>query len=91
MSKVINDFWFAECLPCRWEVKVPYAGAAGEEDQAIAAAEEHIAAAHPGVLPAERRARFIGHVQLRGYTGALAPPDQPEPPPPDEQPAEPPA
>src|SRR2546422_7125383 len=72
------DFWFAECLPCRWETRIPYTGAAGEQDLAITAAEEHIAEFHARVKPDDRRKRYIGHVQLRTET-ALPPPLDPTP------------
>ncbi len=72
------DFWFAECLPCKWEKRIPYTGAAGEQDLAIAAAEEHVTEAHPRVKPFDRAKAYMGHVQLRTES-ALPPPLDPTP------------
>lgn len=71
------DFWFAECLPCKWQAKYP------SESDAIFAAEDHIAEFHVKVPAKERAEKRIGHVQLRSEDaiGTAAPvfPVDPQP------------
>lgn len=58
----MRDYWFAECIPCRWETKHD------DQDSAIRAAEDHVSDFHRGV-PSEVRGReFMGHVQNRTET-----------------------
>ncbi len=54
------DYWFAECVPCKWQTKH------GKQDAAIASAEMHVADYHARVPAAERAQKVMGHVQLRG-------------------------
>jgi hypothetical protein len=56
----VADFWFAECLPCKWQVTYD------TEDEAISAAEEHVSANHAKVPAREKVEQRMGHVQLRG-------------------------
>lgn len=72
------DYWFAECLPCKWEARIPYGFYSGEQDDAIALAEEHIEKFHRGVKSHDRARLYIGHVQLR-TSSALPPPLDPTP------------
>lgn len=68
------DFWFAECLPCKWEEKHT------DQDSAIHAAEEHVFLNHRHVPPEVRGAKFMGHVQNRTETSpGPAPETSPDP------------
>lgn len=75
------DTWFAECLPCKWEEK--------HDSQlgAIEAATDHVFASHRDVIPQQRAALKMGHVQLRGDESPPAQPQLPLEPTPE--PAEP--
>jgi len=53
------DFWYAECIPCKWEEKY------STQDSAIAAAEDHVERKHRGVPSHVRGQQKIGHVQNR--------------------------
>lgn len=53
------DYWFAECLPCKWQTKHD------TQDAALKAATEHIWDNHKYLTPKEQVDRKIGHVQLR--------------------------
>ncbi len=72
------DYWFAECLPCKWEERITHLGRAGEQDAAIAAAEAHVQEHHPRLSGLERAKRYMGHVQLRSEN-AYPPPLDPTP------------
>jgi hypothetical protein len=55
----MRDFWYAECVPCKWIT------AHTTQDAAIRAAEDHVIELHRNV-PSEVRGReYIGHVQNR--------------------------
>lgn len=58
----MRDYWFAECIPCRWETKHD------DQDSAIRAAEDHVSDFHRGVPPEVRGREFMGHVQNRTET-----------------------
>ncbi len=55
----MRDFWFAECLPCKWERKCE------TQDVAIRAAEDHVFIKHRDVPSAVRADLKMGHVQNR--------------------------
>lgn len=53
------DYWYAECLPCKWRHRYT------AQDSAIIAAEDHVYTFHRDVAPAVRGRDYIGHVQNR--------------------------
>lgn len=55
----MRDFWIAECVPCKWEEQYT------TEDSAIAAAENHVLAAHQRVPSLKRAQQRMGHVTQR--------------------------
>lgn len=68
------DKWVAECIPCKWSTHHD------KQDDAIAAAEAHVAAYHANVAPYQRATLKMGHVQQRTVLGAdWSTPEQPTP------------
>lgn len=55
----MSDKWVAECLLCKWEAHFD------TQNEAVLAAEEHVADQHRKIPAAQRAAQKIGHVQLR--------------------------
>jgi hypothetical protein len=53
------DLWVAECLVCHWQEQHE------TQDEAIAAAEEHVLDLHRTMPAHERLSKRVGHVQLR--------------------------
>jgi len=67
------NFWFAECVPCKWETRHD------DQDSAIRAAELHVLDHHSDLfgLPSDVRSRQmaadrIAHVQLRDENAIAA-------------------
>src|SRR6266702_1407831 len=67
------NFWFAECVPCKWETRHD------EQDPAIRAAELHVLDHHSDLFspPSDVRSRQmaaqrIAHVQLRDENAIAA-------------------
>lgn len=58
----MQDRWCAECNPCGWLETFEV------EDDAIAAAEEHVYQHHQRITGHERAAQKMGHVQMRGVS-----------------------
>jgi len=54
-----RDFWYAECAPCKWQEKHE------TQDEAIAAAEDHVFLKHRNVHSTTRAAERMGLVQNR--------------------------
>ena len=60
----MSDKWVAECSPCTWGTLHD------TQDEAIAAAEEHVDELHRKIPAAERASNRMGHVQFRTVTAA---------------------
>lgn len=68
------NYWYAECVPCRWQESFD------EEDSAIIAAEVHTRTEHMSLFSISSDARSrkmaderIGHVQLRDERAIAVP------------------